>query len=353
MKEANIKIFSTLEEFVIENAEDLVLQTNVKRYIRTDASDKQWLKRVNFEKRYDLNLLRFSTFSFENKSYFLVFGCEKSVNFESILEEENMNAGLFTALISDLEIPVKKDSSSYEIVDEILFFSADENANYSGHDFESLEKFFEPILLYRLKDESPFGQEDIFNLAGYFLVKNNAQLPLKFSSLTILQFEKIFIEGVSTLPYENLIYSLTSVHWKYSFLDAYRCLEALFPFLKLDDLHQRLEVSMPLYDFACEVESIISWKPKEDESVQRIINKAPPDSIKLLNEVRELIDGDTKSLGSNFYYKIRNSVVHYRPVTQQPSISDECWDKLIRATLEIIQHWYTSYDSKLSILSGR
>lgn len=348
MIEANKKIFSVLKEFVKQSDVSSPCPVDAARYIKTDETEKKWLKELVIKKTYALPALCFATFTFEDTDYFAAIGWENSAEFEAILEPVDMNGGIFTALISEMKIAVKRDANPYEIFDEILYFYKESSENYAGHDFTGIIKFFEPVLLYRLNEDSPHNSENLFNLIGYFLCRNYNKLPLNFSSQTILEFEKAFVEGPLSLPYENLLHSLTSVQWKYSFLDGYRCLERLFPLLKLDELHQKLSISVSLTDFASEIEKIIDWKPKEDISLEKIINDSPTDSVELLRDVKQSLDGDRegKKLGYRFY-QIRNSIVHFRPSTELFSIDDENWNKLIGATLKIIRHWYKFFGAKL------
>ena len=62
-----------------------------------------------------------------------------------------------------------------------------------------------------------------------------------------------------------------------------------------------------------------------------------------------MIDGNSEGKYGELVYKIRNSIVHFRPAIEQIQLEDEHWDKLIRASLLVIEYWYNKYDKQLSI----
>ena len=349
MIEANQYIFALLMNFVdqsdVENK-----PPNGIRYIKTNKSEKQWLKNLNILKTQPiLPNLRTATLYFKKKYYFVVVGWGKSESLDDILEPIPLNAGLVTALLFELKIPIRRDVTALELVDQILFRYKEDGSEYKGHDWYEVSEVFEPILAYQFPDSSPFKGDELAQISGFYLSKNPQQLSLPFSTQTIRSFEKIYLEGPASIPTENLLFSLTSVRWKYSFLDVYRCVEHLFSVFMLDKLHQRLKMPIPLIEFSVELEDHLGWRPKEDDTLKLLIEQSPEEAKQLLREVKLFLDSDAHGdLGIRFY-KIRNAIVHYRPASERLNLNDENWDKLIRATLLIIEHWYTEYDPKLPL----
>ncbi|MDJ0697906.1 hypothetical protein [Mastigocoleus sp. MO_188.B34] len=78
------------------------------------------------------------------------------------------------------------------------------------------------------------------------------------------------------------------------------------------------------------------------------IDKSPQQAIELLKEIKLFIDGNSEGKDGDLIYKIRNSIVHFRPANKQIKLNDEHWDKLIRASLLVIEDWYKKYDAQLS-----
>jgi hypothetical protein len=98
---------------------------------------------------------------------------------------------------------------------------------------------------------------------------------------------------------------------------------------------------------SAEIENSLGWKPKEDETLNKLIEGSPEDARQLFREVKKAIHSQEEGSLGEFFYKIRNSIVHYRPANQEFQLDDENWDKLIRGALLVILYWYQEYDSKL------
>jgi len=383
MKEANKHIFSVLTKFV-EKSDTSVELPEGTRFIKTDEDEKEWLKKSLIDEKYSvLPALKVSSLKFGGKKYFIVIGWESPGDSTEILTHIPLNAGLVTALIYKLNIPVRRGIDPLSIVNEVLFEYKEGTEDYSGHGFDLIINFFEPFHVYEIKEDSPIEKSDMLRIAGHFICENKDRLFLPFSSETICKFEKLFMEGIPGIPYENLLLSLTSIHWKFSFLDIYRCIERLFPVVSLNALHQSIECPVSLFHFSEEVEEKIRWRPKESEAINILLKEIPDEVRELLQEVKTSLDGTPKGeIGSSFseqinkinkmllkelpdeirrfleemktsldgtpkgeigsfFYKIRNSIVHYRASTPIYAPGNEAdWDKLIKAGLAVIDYWY-------------
>jgi hypothetical protein len=222
------------------------------------------------------------------------------------------------------------------------------------YELSSIIKFFEPLCVYKIDNNCPFtGGEDIdlIRLSGFYILKNRQLISLDFSSKTLDKFEKIFFEGSKVIPYENLLLSLVSIAWKYSFLDIYRCIERLFCISALEEFHGKLKITCSILQFSTDIEDHIDWRPKENKSPNKIIEKSPEEVINLLREIKIFIHGESEGNYGDSMYKIRNSIVHFRGVNEalHSSLNDLYWDKLINSSLLIVEHWYDKYDLQLRI----
>ncbi|MEQ9235258.1 hypothetical protein [Coleofasciculus sp. E2-BRE-01] len=345
MIEANKYIFDLLIKYVKKSDISTSIEEN-KRYIKTDCREKEWLKQLKIvENQPILPKLKTASIKFDKIEYFVVVGWDDSVDFEEeIINPISLNAGLFTALIFDLQVSIRRKVSAYEIVEKILYPIEVGESTYSGHDFNEISDFFEPIYIYEIPEESPFKDKGIQRISGFYISKNIHQLALPFSNDTMKIFGKIFIEGSESIPYENLLLSLTSVSWKYSFLDVYRCIERIFSIFQLDELCQNLSISIPLVKLSAEIENSLGWKPNEEDTLNKILDDSPEETIEIFKEVKQVIDNTSKGKVGTFFYKIRNSIVHYRPATQESKLDYENWDKLIRGSLLVIMYWYERYN---------
>lgn len=348
MIEANEWIFSALVELVKESkvpAEDL----DCIRYIGTNSTEKEWLAELKVIKRQSVVPgRRTASLRFKEREYLAVVGWSEAAGDEGIISPIEMNAGLLTALLFELEVPVRQGVAPTDIIQTVIpqCMGAE---GYSGHDFDIIAPFFDAIIVYEIADDSPLRADDLERLTCLYLCKNPGDLPLPLAEETIQILQRIFLEGVPSVPYENLMRSLNAVYSQFAFLDLYRCLERLFCIPKLDDLHQKLSVPMSLSDFSVHIERVIKWHPPEEDALRNLFLGMPPDADALLRDVKEATDGNRDGDLAEWFYKIRNSIVHHRPGSPKIDLDldGQNWDMLLRATLLIIDSLYKKYDEKL------
>lgn len=218
--------------------------------------------------------------------------------------------------------------------------------------FDCISNFFEPLCVYRIQDNSPFIEQNSVNLirlSGFYVLKNSQLISLDFSSSTLKKFEKIFYEGAFVVPYDNLLLSLVSIAWKYSFLDIYRCIERLFCISSLEDLYIKLEIKDSLLNFSADIEDHIGWRPKENESLNKLIEESPKEFTDSFRDIEKIVRGSEEGKYGKLIYTIRNSIVHFRPANQNnlSSLNDQHWDTIINSSLSIVEYLYDKYQHKL------
>jgi len=347
---ANEKIFSKLAELVKKSSLPAGSVAR-KRYIKTNEREREWLKNLSVGKQQPiLPRLKTAQLSFENKEYFVVAGGTNS-NIEDdneFIRSIDLNAGLATALLSELSIPVRQGISEFQVINDILpeYMGAE---GYEGHDYLNVCNFFEPLLVYEIQDDSPLRGDDLTRISGYYLCKNRDSLTLPYSEETIQLFLDHFVEAPFSVPYENLLQSIIAVQWRHSFLEAYRCIEFLFSNITLKRLHQDLALQIPLLDFSTKMEALIGWRPQEKDAINELFCDIPANAISLLKEVRNHMGESNEANLGPWFYRVRNAIVHYRHTTNRVELEDSYWDKLLRGTLLLINHTYKKYDLELTV----
>ena len=352
MIEANKYIFELLAKFA-KTSEIAVPVSDNKRCIETNTEDKEWLQEIKIINK-QLILPNFQTASFEFKSqkYFVAVGWQskQTIDSDEVIEFVELNAGIVTALLFELRISLSHEAKPLDIIDKILY---DDPINpIIKYNYSLISDFFEPFSVYRIQEYSPFFETDdidLIRISGFYALKNSQLIALSFSRETLEKIEKVFFEGSRNIPYENLLVSLVSVSWKYSFLDIYRCIEMLFPLSYLEIFHKELKIEDSLLKFSADVEKYIGWKPKENEAINKLVDDSPEEALQLLREIKRLLDGTEEGKCGDFFYKIRNSIVHFRPANESINLNDENWDMLIRASLYIVEYWYNQYDEQLKM----
>lgn len=352
MIDANVSIFGKIADFTKKYEDSINFET--RRCIQTNKDDKNWLQNLKIVNEQLISpKLKTALFEFEDRQYFVVVGChhQEDIELENVIEYMEMNAGIFTALLFELKVPLLQKASYLEMIEDIFYESSEQTIRY---ELNSVVKFFEPLCVYQINDGSPFIEKkdiDLIRLSGFYILKNRQLISLGFSPKTLDKFEKIFFEGSEVIPYENLLLSLVSIAWKYSFLDIYRCIERLFCVFALEDLHVKLENKHSLLQFSADIEDHIGWRPKEDKSLNKLIEKTPKDIIDSLQEIKKVFHGEAEGNYGDLIYKIRNSIVHFRYANNATysQMNDLHWDILISSSLSIVEYWYHKYDSQLKI----
>jgi hypothetical protein len=352
MIDANISIFKKMADFTKKYDDNINLET--RRCIKTTDDEKKWLKNLVIVKEQLISpKLKTALFEFEGWQYFVVVGYQhqEDIELENVVEFTEMNAGIFTALIFELKVPLIQKANYLEMIEDIFYESSEQTIRY---ELSSVIKFFEPLCVYRIDNDCPFNvgkDEDLIKLSGFYILKNRQLISLGFSSNTLNKFEKIFFEGSEAIPYENLLLSLVSIAWKYSFLDIYRCIERLFCISALEEFHTKLQITYSILQFSTDIEDHIDWRPKEDKSLNKIIEKSPEEATNLLREIKVFVHGEAEGNHGDLMYKIRNSIVHFRGTSEAmySLLNDLYWDKLINSALLIVEYWYDKYDSQLRI----
>jgi len=329
------------------------------RYIKLTPSGEDCLKIAKVSEPYLVSpRVKAASISFQENYYFIVAGLDNfsdnTFDLPVVGEANPLYAALLEIAIYEFKIPLINSLQSLIIIDEIIhnYMGIDD---YDGHDIDTVKQFFIPIELYEIESSYPLKAEQLIKLVGLRLCKQPNSLVLPFSTDTIELFWEVFSEGSSAIPYDNLVQCCYSVSWKHAFLELYLCVERLYPIPVLNELYTKMRFpnSFSLLDLVRNVEEILGWKAPEESSVKKILIDAitQQEAITLLENVKKTSPQTSGTSIHKWFYSIRNNIVHFRLPTQQLDISDisnENWDKIIRATLLIIEAWYKNYEQTLS-----
>src|SRR6266436_5456234 len=144
MIEANQRIFSRLIEKAklsgraLDNADAI-------RYIKTTAEEKEWLKNLVVSEVEPVSAkVKTATVDYQGRALLVVVGAARVTEMEYVMKPTKVNAGMFTALVKELDILVREPTSGLEII-EIALAQSGLMAGYAGHEVASIVGFFEPI----------------------------------------------------------------------------------------------------------------------------------------------------------------------------------------------------------------
>ena len=344
--QANQYLFTQLSEHA-KQSDRTLMDLHRARWIATNEIEKKWLEELNVTKCERLSSkLKAATIQFDDNNYFAVVGAESETQTDYVLKPLEINAGIFTALVEVLEIPVRRSTSPLEIIETVLpqFQGC---PDYSGHDLATIIGLFDPIEIFEIDPNSPIMPDDLMRLCCFWSVSNKERIILPFSKATFEVVDRLLANGASSLPFANLVSSLHSAHWQHAFLEAYRCIERLFAFQIFEQLHRELAVSLPLLKFAERLETVTGWRPKEEDAIKELFGFLPSTAQLLIEGVKNQVTGNSTEQTHRWIYKLRNSIVHFRAGTATVELSNEQWDEILRGTFCLIETLYHKYDSEL------
>jgi hypothetical protein len=355
------------------------------KYIATTEQEKVYLKKSKIIEQARLTpRLSMASCDFLNNRYIMAWG--EDINAEAVDPDLlifcDENAALITILLAETSIGLKRGVHPLAIVDEI--YSQHTQPGYKGYDFSDIAKFLEPRFLFKVPKSSIFVGADLYQIGCYLIASTDDCINLPFSHLLQAAYRDVIISTQRKISYENISQSLTCISWKHCYLELYRCIERLFPISYLSQMKQDLGIANSLLEIASNLENTISWRPKEEEALKRLmdvcdetlrsrmkallpktqapaakegpsapvpeqIEATPPAAFVNSNAADE--DDPENPMTKKFagyIYKIRNQIVHFRAAHEKIDLSDELWNTILALQLHIIQFLYNNFDAEIN-----
>lgn len=334
--ETNAIIFKNFIDYINRpEFADFALQAtsylNRKRFIKLDEVQKQWLTKTEVREIFHHKLyyqispkVKAALLRYQDIDYFTITGLDTFDNdgFElpCLEPSEKPNGGLLSVIIAELGIPLNNNINALEIIDSILpQYEGEEGEKYQGHEIGKVKEYFLPIEVYKIEKDfilyNLTSETLLPRLTGWRLCTQTQSLALPFSKATLQFFKKIFLESALSIPYENLVQCCYSVSWQHAFLELYRCIERLYSICILAELYQdlNLEKVITLLEFEKKIEETLKWHHNEEMSLKIIFANLPKASIEPLDKVKKLNPKTGGMTTPNWFYAIRNNIVHFRP----------------------------------------
>ncbi len=242
--------------------------------------------------------------------------------------EVEVDAAHLTVILAELK--PRPVANVFVIRNVVEASDRESDPKYSGHDFKEVEKLFPPIQLFEVLQGNPTTWNVFFQacineceVAGSWI---DGKLSSALRSISELAIERI--------PYAMLCKSIFDADPGSFFLALYRCLEWLYWYASARDVVAALKLTTPWPEVASALEDVLSWYPREEQSLVRLMELA---SAADLTTVLQLLDVPGKVYASHSassqaaarrIYKLRNSLVHYRPAQQRAPFNSIDWAEL-------------------------
>jgi hypothetical protein len=345
MNKANQRIFDKFRKIILDNGE-YCEDVKAPRWIHGSADDKKWFLDANIVFCQEIvSKKKIAILTAMGKTFLVTIGFG-DINCPSFLNPYDLNAGLYTEILSTIEVNLSPRVSVFDIIDKIMPESISKEG-YTGHNLIDLIDIFETINIFEVGRECPFSSIDPFRIFGTYLCVEKSLINLPFTDETINSYEEIILNGASCIPFENVILSICSLHYKDSFLDLYRCIEMLYPLIYVQKLYTELHISGSLLDFLYQIQETLDWNPMENKTLNNIIENTPEADLALLKEAQKEHIGFIEMNLAKWVYSIRNSIVHLRPSQKPAILIDVPWELLLRGMLSVINYWYNKFKDSL------
>ncbi|MBP7816191.1 MAG: hypothetical protein KA085_08705 [Phenylobacterium sp.] len=188
------------------------------------------------------------------------------------------------------------------------------NDAYEGHDINDIIEWYQSVSIFDIPEDHYALTANAYRIAAGLVSSNRAYRP------EIIGDEMATaIHALNLLPNinpENLYFALTSTHWKHTFLDLYKCLEAIFYLPWTSVLRDSLKSELTALALAKECRRSLIWREREKVSIARLFETLPdlickPPTLAAIAPLQDLVGNNAnKDKYGERIYKIRNELVH-------------------------------------------
>ncbi len=331
-------------KFDLSDPTSLPVDFDKTRYVAGAGRERAWLTgAVVCQPIIEVsNDIRLGLISFNNKDYFFASGLQYPDEIPFGLAPVDINGGLFVALISELELPVKFDVSTTTL-EEYVLSQHTGLTGYDGHDFNDLAKYFPELFVAKLGLDYPGDRTNIFQISALFLASNSKYLRLGYSQQTLSNIIDLILCNSKILNYESIVQAMVSSQFKFAFLDFYRCLEMLYQIVYADEAYSSLGLVIDKSVFLAALDNHLGWRPREGSTLEKIFKETGDAYRKPIEIIVAEITGEGKSNSSKWLYELRNRIVHLKTHHSSVELTNKQWDKLISAMCLVINYWYLKY----------
>ncbi|HBO1764316.1 TPA: hypothetical protein L4F74_000916 [Pseudomonas aeruginosa] len=313
------------------------------RYItRLNENDASLMSSADAEV---LNISRHTKLIRINKGddcFFCTIGIHEPNVLPAGLELAPITPALFAVFVLEAEIYPSSSVTGYQIKDAIESEHMGVQ-DYNGHALQEVTPLFPSIQVYKVSSNEPFLENDLYRVLGSLISRSYFDGPIHISPETLESLKEVFEAGSNYIPFRNLVQGMLSISWEGLFLEVYRCLEQLYAEPHISALKKNWPSSLPMKELASYLEEHLSWRPREDEALRKIIETCEEEIIDNLFEAMKIGDGgegEKVNSASKAVYSLRNGIVHYRPIHNAIKKSDDQWNNIINCLLKVVTHVY-------------
>lgn len=294
------------------------------------------------------NGVRLSLVKWRSNFFLFTVGLEGEISYFGVEEVDVDNSQIIFALY---ELKPRLNAGPYEIKNLVESGDVTHGEDYVGHSAESILGLYEPVKLYTLEDECDDIELFFFGICINIIRDNLIRTWMESELLD--EIDVLMELRPVGVPYRVLSRSVFDVDPTSFFLALYRCLESLYSYSVSIDIKEKLAASHSWKEVSVILEEASGWYPKEDQSIGSLFKYVPASSAKDLFCSLSGKEGEQNETSIDWnvacarsVYRLRNSIVHYRPSHQQEDFSKKDWNKICKLMTGVVFSVYeTVYSS--------
>jgi hypothetical protein len=253
---------------------------------------------------------------------------------------------MFTAIVSELKVPIIQTGDLEQRLREYVFYPVNEEVALL--DMQDVTPFFQDIGLFRVDSASALALDSEFGLRAAIAAILGAPeaRALAWPTSVLERLGYMVRDPAERAPFHLLLRALTEIRDDAAFLALYRCVEQLFPVPAIAELSTELGLSSPALRVASAIERHLGWRRREEDAIAQLFEKLDATLIdRLLSVVGAVAQNENRSKPvSKRVYELRNQCVHYRPVhASVGALPPGIWLDLADLMLEVVQCLYARY----------
>jgi hypothetical protein len=326
-----------------------------KRAIRTTEDEKKWLREVKFRTPATLRVagpMFFAIAEYGERTYVLAVGIELTDTPDD-LRPMVVNAGLLTAALAEIDVPINRSSTTNTELSENIFYPTDDP--YVEYEVADVAKYFYALQAFEVAPESSLlTANDLDNRVGLAAVLGAPNISyVSWNAAARANLAAMARDPMIEPPFHLLIRALTENRNDAAFLSLYRCIEQLFPFPKIERLRSEMSISMTSLQISQVIEAILGWRNREDIAITELfefVDATCTSQLALCMGIDEnpVATGDQNgNLGRRVarrLYDIRNQSVHYRPIHRsEDAVTAENWIFLLEHVSSCVGDMYRHF----------
>lgn len=264
------------------------------------------------------------------------------------LTEIDLTPGTFGIAVSETDVMPRATASEIRELIESEFEGVE---NYEGHELQAIRELFPRILLVEANVDFSYTA-DIDRVLGAMVASTYIDGPIALSEATLKAASELFLSGSEYIPYKNVLQGVLSIYWGGLFVELYRCVEQLYAVPRLLDLTQHWASSRSIADLADLLDKKLTWRPREEESLTKVIAGCPTvTATTLVSAFGGKVEPPSSpaEIAARHVYNMRNGLVHFRGGTKIVQPTDDKWDQIILAMIDLVSAAYAAFGKQYHV----